>query len=483
MLSAISKIRQLEIFLNKKIQANLVSDYRIALKLNMEINVFVLVHASGRVKYDDFKKFAAITITEVTFNDCENDGFYENIFSEETKDSKVDFGLRRRLNSIIDTNHEKGLDTPCPIITFYSYKGGMGRSTALASFAAHYAMHHNKKVVVLDCDFEAPGFTNYFDLNEDVLSRKNGVVEYLLDKQFLKDKIDIRDYLFEVSKEYSGGGEIHVMPAGNLSDSPIDPNDSNTDIHRDHYLEGLARIDISSTQEIVHQFVHLFNDIKREINPDLILIDSRTGFNDIFGLMTFHLSSIVVGFFGNNIQTTPGLHFFIDAIGSRKIPLILVNSIISSGKLFEDFSNEVNNYIEIAFSEKDETPFFEMYPIYRDPILERVGTKDEYKSDFINLIKNQSFTYYRDLFNSIIKTIANKKEIELENTTTPISVKESEVVSIVKATDQREQKRKLTPIEILSLKRKILENLRSDSPKLYAKVNDRSPSQPHQVAL
>ncbi len=470
MLVVINVIRQLEEFLKREIQNNSVIDFRIALKLNMEVSCFVLVRIRGALNYEAFKNFELIRIEEITLQDCENDEFYSNMFSPESEVNKIDFGLRRRLNNLINVNLENKEINNCPVITFYSYKGGMGRSTALASFAAHYSYHLKKKVVILDCDFEAPGFTNYFDLNDDILSRRNGVVEYLLDKQFLNNGIDIKDYLFEISKEYSGEGEIHIMPAGNLSDSNIDLNNPESDIHRNHYLEGLARIDISNTENIVQHFKKLFKEIEERIKPDVILIDSRTGFNDIFGTMAFHLSSLIIGFFGNNIQTNPGLHFFIDTLNSKKnIPLILVNSIISSGKLFESFEQEVNNYINANLLEGETVPALEMYPIYRDPILERVGTKDEYKPDYLNLIKNQSFNNYKNLFNGITKAIDNKKEIEVENATTPVEVNERELIPEIKADEVKAEKGQLTPIQILSFKRKILDNLKKDSPKLYAK--------------
>ncbi len=176
MLVVINVIRQLEEFLKREIQNNSVIDFRIALKLNMEVSCFVLVRIRGALNYEAFKNFELIRIEEITLQDCENDEFYSNMFSPESEVNKIDFGLRRRLNNLINVNLENKEINNCPVITFYSYKGGMGRSTALASFAAHYSYHLKKKVVILDCDFEAPGFTNYFDLNDDILSRRNGVV-------------------------------------------------------------------------------------------------------------------------------------------------------------------------------------------------------------------------------------------------------------------------------------------------------------------
>ena len=50
---------------------------------------------------------------------------------------------------------------PGKIITFYSYKGGTGRSMALANVAWILAANE-KRVLVIDWDLEAPGVHHYF---------------------------------------------------------------------------------------------------------------------------------------------------------------------------------------------------------------------------------------------------------------------------------------------------------------------------------
>jgi predicted acylesterase/phospholipase RssA/MinD-like ATPase involved in chromosome partitioning or flagellar assembly len=52
------------------------------------------------------------------------------------------------------------------IYTFYSYKGGVGRSMALANVAKWFYMH-GLRVVVVDWDLEAPGLENFFFDIED----------------------------------------------------------------------------------------------------------------------------------------------------------------------------------------------------------------------------------------------------------------------------------------------------------------------------
>src|SRR5882724_2390406 len=68
------------------------------------------------------------------------------------------------------------------IITFYSYKGGTGRSMALANAAWLLAMN-GKRVLTIDWDLEAPGLYRYFEpfLADKSLSDSNGIIDFVLE--------------------------------------------------------------------------------------------------------------------------------------------------------------------------------------------------------------------------------------------------------------------------------------------------------------
>jgi len=56
-------------------------------------------------------------------------------------------------------------EQPGRIITFYSYKGGTGRSMALANTAcllARSLVGKSVRILVMDWDLEAPGLHRYF---------------------------------------------------------------------------------------------------------------------------------------------------------------------------------------------------------------------------------------------------------------------------------------------------------------------------------
>jgi len=69
------------------------------------------------------------------------------------------------------------------IITFYSYKGGVGRTLALANIAVLLA-RRGKRVLMMDWDLEAPGlhryFKGYISKNE---SQKKGLIHLLSEAQ------------------------------------------------------------------------------------------------------------------------------------------------------------------------------------------------------------------------------------------------------------------------------------------------------------
>lgn len=69
-------------------------------------------------------------------------------------------------------------NVPGRIVTFYSYKGGTGRSMALANFAWILAAS-GKRVLAIDWDLEAPGLHRYFRpfLTDPELVETDGLID------------------------------------------------------------------------------------------------------------------------------------------------------------------------------------------------------------------------------------------------------------------------------------------------------------------
>jgi len=391
-------IDKLKVLFTSWVKEEKIIDYKIVLLLNSKIEIHLLVDS----KVDTEKLISENSEIKQIMKVIT---FYFIIFEEESdkdffKGNKVDLGLRRRLTNFIEPINTE-INKPCPIITFYSYKGGTGRTTSLAYFASWLATHYGKKVVIIDCDFEAPGLTNYFDISEE----RKGIVEYLFDADYSKlmgTTLDIKkDYAHQVRYEYVGKGDIYIISAGNLSNEYVSEKSKRT--YRADYFEALARLDITSTAHIIAQFETFFKDLKNQLELDyensVILIDSRTGFNDTFAILSA-LSDIIVGFFGINKQSQIGITQFLDNFGevgnksNKKI--LLVNSISENRNYELVFRKIIEDYVkanEYRFTDEEYGKKDFVNNIFRIPrreFLGKVGTSLEDVDK--GILKNNSST-------------------------------------------------------------------------------------------
>ena len=88
------------------------------------------------------------------------------------------------------------------LITFYSYKGGTGRSMALANVAcliAKKGAETSQRVLVVDWDLEAPGLHKFFEMQpkNPENEKRPGIINYfsklrdlLKEKKGLYEKIE-----------------------------------------------------------------------------------------------------------------------------------------------------------------------------------------------------------------------------------------------------------------------------------------------------
>ncbi len=489
MLKIIDSIHEIKSFLENE-SPDVLIDFRVYFRINMAIDIDLIVRKRKIIKRKLEEKFQPLGY-DLIINEIDEDEWDIPHVFDKNKETKIDFGLKRRLgiytkddeeNQTEEAQSSDEKDETLPTVTtFYSYKGGIGRTTTLVSFATFCARVKKKKVVILDCDFEAPGFTNYFDMNTERLAKINGVLEYLLDKQFLGDnkKLNIDDYSLKVGQDYSGEGDIYVIPAGNLSNASADDTERT---HRQHYLEGLARLDIASVKYLTRQFQDFISEINDQLKPDIILIDSRTGLNDIFTILS-NISKVLIGFFGNNIQNRIGLEQFLDIFGNTESTknIFLVNSIVPDVAYFNNFKKQVDNYIdhEEKFYQEDEDGeqieklYFKKYYVERHSTLEKLGTdfahkeqgKDQdYDSNWVDLIDKDIFfkDFFNDLYSSIeIKRPDSSKETEESSKQNKESTKE--IINYLK-----ENKDKVDKFQLVQ---NILEKLK-DELKPYAELND-----------
>ena len=100
-------------------------------------------------------------------------------------------------------------------ISFYSYKGGTGRTLALANIARHLA-RLGLRVVALDFDLEAPGLHYKFNLGrqDDPISIERGIVDYLRAMATGRPPGKLMDYAVSVPVSKTSDHVIHFIPAG-----------------------------------------------------------------------------------------------------------------------------------------------------------------------------------------------------------------------------------------------------------------------------
>lgn len=200
------------------------------------------------------------------------------------------------------------------IFTFYSYKGGTGRSMALANIAWILASNR-KRVLVIDWDLEAPGLHRYFRpfLPDQELMQSEGLIDFFSDfseaarlrrrdelegadakagESWYEDHADLLRYAVSLEHEFPKPGTLDFVPAGRQGASyGIRVNSFN-------WTEFYQKLGGGIFLEAVKR--RLLADY------DYILIDSRTGLSDTSGICTVQMPGELVVFFTLNRQSIVG---------------------------------------------------------------------------------------------------------------------------------------------------------------------------------
>lgn len=210
--------------------------------------------------------------------------------------------------------------TSAAFITFYSFKGGVGRSMALINTACILAGTRGFRVLVIDLDLEAPGLSylntespdtpssserpptsphlGFVDLITDAKARGEDADLFCLQPDALADKYTRQVRIPDSDSEFKDG-TLHIMPAGRLDDGytrRLDELDLNG-LYRDGIGEPLMRA------------------FKQRIGKcglyDYVLVDSRTGISEGAGICTRDLADHVMVLSGLNRQNVEGTSKFL----------------------------------------------------------------------------------------------------------------------------------------------------------------------------
>jgi cellulose biosynthesis protein BcsQ len=185
------------------------------------------------------------------------------------------------------------------IITFYSYKGGGGRSMAVANVAWILASS-GRRVLLIDWDLDAPGLHHFFRpfLTDPQLVQSDGLIDFLFTYlvraagESSASGLNIFNYACSLNWEFPSPGAIDFVPAGRQNPSyavRVNEFDWQT------FYERLAGHD-------------LLESLKCEVRSmyDYVLIDSRSGVSDYAGICTIQMPDALVIPFTLNHQSLDG---------------------------------------------------------------------------------------------------------------------------------------------------------------------------------
>ncbi|WP_305788156.1 FxSxx-COOH system tetratricopeptide repeat protein [Symbioplanes lichenis] len=186
------------------------------------------------------------------------------------------------------------------IITFYSYKGGTGRTMALANVAWLLATN-GYRVLAIDWDLESPGLHRYFHpfLRDKQLKSSDGILDLVrrhseraLRGEAGSSRVHIQEYAASLDWEFPRGGLLDFVGAGRLDLG---------------YAKAVSTFDWDSFWH-QGQGRQLLRALREDMTSryDFVLIDSRTGTSDTGGICTVYLPDVVVNCFTLNTQSIAG---------------------------------------------------------------------------------------------------------------------------------------------------------------------------------
>jgi DNA-binding CsgD family transcriptional regulator/cellulose biosynthesis protein BcsQ len=195
-------------------------------------------------------------------------------------------------------------------ISFYSYKGGAGRTLSVY-YVAKYLSEIGKKVVVADFDFEAPGIPYKFHKSEEKACE--GMVDYahhFYTTGYLPELISPYSYEHQIA-EGPKAIPLRILPAGKI----FEPS----------YWNKLSQIDwkiMLFGNPLVKEkpamgnlfFLEWKERVREAFESDVLLIDSRTGINDLTSVTLNLLADQVIVLGAHNSENLDGSRLIMEAL-------------------------------------------------------------------------------------------------------------------------------------------------------------------------
>ncbi len=177
------------------------------------------------------------------------------------------------------------------VITFYSFKGGVGRSFALCDVAVYLA-RWGYEVLCVDFDLEAPGLASYFAPWLSTEPRP-GVLDILEAWGGKRPDNEVAEAAVHKLEIPGTDNRLSLITSGG--------RDQN-------YVRRLHALDWNRLFDREHKAGRYLEDLRERWLDrfDIVLIDSRTGWSDIGQICTIHLPDILIALFTPNLQSLDG---------------------------------------------------------------------------------------------------------------------------------------------------------------------------------
>lgn len=305
------------------------------------------------------------------------------------------------------------------VVSFYSYKGGVGRSVILIQ-TAYLLAKQGKKVAIIDLDIEAPSFNDIF---EDDIKNNNGIINYLFNKLY---NINNEDSVVKfVSKlNINLNGEIYIVPAGEINFRYIKK------------LELLKEKRIYENQYII-EFI---KELEKYYNVDYVLIDSRTGLNNWGALSVTDIADEVFLCGYPNKENVKGINLILSLIENKKKCNVIfsrIDSLVNEGmEKAKELFNKLNidqEFIGIPYDSK--IALSDKYPIeYMEDGFNQISEyllEDEIIRNNIKILSLNS-----DINKHILDQISNKEKFNLIYTSSEKKILDLSNFIIIKERNQ-----------------------------------------------
>lgn len=213
------------------------------------------------------------------------------------------------------------------ILTFYSYKGGVGRSMALANIGDALA-RQGLRVLMIDFDLEAPGLEQFFPINYRKFRNHTGLLDLLLSyKQAMSQASSSpneqaafrrlkENFIVPVYDQLPSGGRLDLLPAGQRGDE-------------DQLARYALNLRTFDWQDFYFNWAgELFFDWMRQtLNSlyDIVLVDSRTGVTELGGVCAYQLADTIAMFCASNYQNLQGTLNVIENFFSTRVKILRRN--------------------------------------------------------------------------------------------------------------------------------------------------------------